>query len=528
MQAATSKPNRRLTLWLIVPILILGAGLRIVGLEQSPPGLAPDEASNSYDAYSIWHTGRDQHGVFLPTVMRALNDYRMPLFMYTQAPLVGAGGLTVFNARLAAAFWGGLAIAALYRLGKEWFNLPVALASAAFFSISPWAVPLNRIAHEGSTTVTSSLLVVILFWRWRQTNRFLYLTGAAIAAGLGLYTYSVMNLFLPLTVGMLALAWRHQIRVKWLHVLIATGVGLVLSLPMISNLTRYPQQMSARYREISVFRTERPVSESLYRILLYTGYNLSPDYLFLKGDRDILQHPAGMGQLYIAQAFLSPLGIAAAWRRRKWRLPLALSGGWLFAALLPVVLTEPNLPRSGHALRGLPAVVPWQLWSGLGFIALTHFVRPRSFRRALQITVAGWILFQAFGYFRYYFQDYPRDAARNFNVVMKRAALTMNQGADEYPAIYFTCDSNWPYLYFLFFTRYDPHLLQQDLPERGAMLFGAVSRVGKFHNVCNTQEIWDSGAPGLFVVPVQEIPDVPPLAIVPDLDGQPRYKLLGR
>lgn len=111
---------------------------------------------------------------------------------------------------------------------------------------------------------------------------------------------------------------------------------------------------------------------------------------------------------------------------------------------------------------------------------------------------------------------------------MKETSIAMSQWAEEYAAIYFTCDSNWPYLYFLFFTRHDPRLLQQDLPERGKGLFGAVSRVGKFHNVCNTQEIWDSGAVGLFVVPVQEIPDVVPLTIIPGLDGQPRYKIVGR
>jgi 4-amino-4-deoxy-L-arabinose transferase-like glycosyltransferase len=120
-EAAMQRRQAWAHLWGIVLVLLLGSGLRMVGLEQSPPGLAPDEACNSYDAYSIWHTGRDQHGVFLPTVMRALNDYRMPLFIYTQAPLVGAGGLTVFNARLAAAFWGILAIAALYRLGENGF-----------------------------------------------------------------------------------------------------------------------------------------------------------------------------------------------------------------------------------------------------------------------------------------------------------------------------------------------------------------------------------------------------------------------
>jgi len=515
-------------LWGIVLVLLLGSGLRMVGLEQSPPGLAPDEACNSYDAYSIWHTGRDQHGVFLPTVMRALNDYRMPLFMYTQAPLVGAGGLTVFNARLAAAFWGILAIAALYRLGREWFHPPVALASAAFLAISPWAVPLNRIAHEGNATVAPALLVAILFWRWRRTGRLSYLIGAAIAAGLGLYTYSVMNLFLPLTVGMLALASRHQIRARWPQVLIALGMGLCLTLPMVSNLIRYPQQMSARYREIAVFRPERPVLEAVQETLRNIWYNISPDFLFGQGDKDPLQHPPGMGQLYLVQAALIPVGFIEGLRRRACRLPLLINCLWILFTVLTTALTRPNLPGSGHGLRGIQAVVPWQMLSSLGVIGVLNFVRPRVLKVAAIVVIVGWVLLDGISYFNYYFTRYPLDAARVFNVGMVKAAVAMDQLDDDYEAVYFTCDSNWPYLYILFFTRYNPHLLQTDLPERGEGLFATVSRVGKYYNVCNTEELWRQGTRGLFIVPVSELPDVVPLAITPGFDGQPRYKIIGR
>ncbi len=40
--------------------------------------------------------------------------------------------------------------------------------------------------------------------------------------------------------------------------------------------------MSARYREIAVFRPGRPVMESLQRFARYVWYNISPDYLFIR------------------------------------------------------------------------------------------------------------------------------------------------------------------------------------------------------------------------------------------------------
>lgn len=510
----------------ILLILLVGSALRLVALEQAPPGLAPDEACNSYDAYSIWYTARDQHGVLLPTVMRALNDYRMPLFMYTQAPLVGAGGLTVFNARLAAAFWGILTLAALYRLGKEWFNRRVALAAMGFLAISPWAVPLNRMAFEANTTVPVALLTVVIFWRWRRTGRLRFLIGAALAAGLGVYTYSTMSLFSALMLIMLTGAFWRDVRAHWREFLLAAAIGLLLTLPLLHNWARYPDGMNARYREIAVFRPERPVKEALGRFLSYIWYNTSPDYLFVRGDLDILQHPAGMGQLYHVQAILIPLGWIAGWRRKEWRWPLLLTAGWLVASVIPVALTEPNLPGSGHALRGLPGVVPWQLWSGLGTELIK--TRKRLLRSVVLSLIVIWVAVSATLYFKLYFTEYPSKVAHRLSVEMRDLAMAVGSLSNAYDNVYITCYSTWPYLYLLFFTRYDPHLLQADLPVRGNELFAPVSRLGKYRMICDISELWGSGERGLFVVPLDHLPDEQPLTVVCGPSGKPCYKILAR
>jgi 4-amino-4-deoxy-L-arabinose transferase-like glycosyltransferase len=509
-------------------VLLLGSSLRMIALEQSPPGIAPDEACNAYDAYSIWHTGRDQHGVLLPTVMRALNDYRMPLFVYSMAPLVGAGGLRVMNARLAAAFWGILAIAAAYWLGARLFGHVVGLVTASFLAVSPWHVPLTRIALEGGLTIPTTIFVVGLLWCWQRKPQRNRLIAAAVIAALGLYTYSVMKLFLVLMVAALGFVFWRTVTLHWRQVVVAALIGGVLAMPMLYNTLRYPDEMQARYREIAVFRPERPVLEAVQETLRNIWYNISPDFLFGQGDKDPLQHPPGMGQLYLVQAALIPVGFIEGLRRRACRLPLLINCLWILFTVLTTALTRPNLPGSGHGLRGIQAVVPWQMLSSLGVIGVLNFVRPRVLKVAAIVVIVGWVLLDGISYFNYYFTRYPLDAARVFNVGMVKAAVAMDQLDDDYEAVYFTCDSNWPYLYILFFTRYNPHLLQTDLPERGEGLFATVSRVGKYYNVCNTEELWRQGTRGLFIVPVSELPDVVPLAITPGFDGQPRYKIIGR
>ena len=47
---------------MLVAALSVGIALRTVALERVPAGFNQDEACNGYDAYSLLHTGRDQHG----------------------------------------------------------------------------------------------------------------------------------------------------------------------------------------------------------------------------------------------------------------------------------------------------------------------------------------------------------------------------------------------------------------------------------------------------------------------------------
>ncbi len=112
---------------------------------------------------------------------------------------------------------------------------------------------------------------------------------------------------------------------------------------------------------------------------------------------------------------------------------------------------------------------------------------------------------------------------------MREAVTAMDRFDDEYYEVYFDSDVNYyPYIDILFFTRYDPHLLQTDLPDRLPGLFAPVLRVGKYHTVYDTGMLWNKGLPGLFVVPADELPDVSPLAITPGPDGRPLFKIVGR
>ncbi|MDA0710207.1 MAG: hypothetical protein O3B73_08360 [bacterium] len=80
-------------LWVI---LFIAALFRLPFLAANPISVHADEASSGYDAYSIWETGKDQHGEFFPLFARSFGEYNEALHRYILAPSVALFGLNAF------------------------------------------------------------------------------------------------------------------------------------------------------------------------------------------------------------------------------------------------------------------------------------------------------------------------------------------------------------------------------------------------------------------------------------------------
>ena len=89
----------------LILVILLASFLRLWQLGNIPAGTPNDEASYIYNSYSIWHTGRDILGNFLPLSFNA-HSSQSPVEVYLTAPFVGILGLSLFSARLPAALLG--------------------------------------------------------------------------------------------------------------------------------------------------------------------------------------------------------------------------------------------------------------------------------------------------------------------------------------------------------------------------------------------------------------------------------------
>ena len=140
-------PPRHVTLTALAIVCLAGV-LRLIWLTSVPNGLFCDEASTGYDAFSLLHTGRDQYGEFMPLFARSVGDYNESLYRFLSVPFVALFGLEVFAVRLPAAIAGIATVAALYALGRRWFDSTTGLVAAALLAVSPWHLALSRVAFR--------------------------------------------------------------------------------------------------------------------------------------------------------------------------------------------------------------------------------------------------------------------------------------------------------------------------------------------------------------------------------------------
>jgi 4-amino-4-deoxy-L-arabinose transferase-like glycosyltransferase len=532
MNLAASKCNRTPRIaWLVLGVIIvLGAFLRIIALDKVPPGLAPDEATNGYDAYSLLLTGRDQHGIFLPLVMRSFNDYRMPLFIYSLIPVIGIFGLTSTVVRLGAALWGILTIPVIYWLGYRIKDAYIGLVAALLLAISPWHLPFSRIGLEMTLITFVLTLSLALMWEWHVRQQRGWLIAACLALGVTIYTYSTAKLLIPAFIGLLAVCWYKELWANRRTVFVCLVVILCLTLPMLYLTVKYNEPMQARYNQIAIFRPERPWLESALEAVRLFTLHFSPGYLFIHGDLDTLQHPPFGGQLYWVQAPLLVLGL---WKLRKkpYRPALLFLLGWLCLAAIPPALTTPNLPGSAHASRNLTAVIPFQILTALG----VDWIRCNNrFKKVIRTTVLICLgialLGNAAWYLHQYFFEYAAQVAPRFDDGMQTVIETMDRlDDDSVPLVVFSSRVSWPYIYVLFFTRYDPVQLHADLPVRSTALFAPVTKMGKYIVVDDLEEAYAMVEHGLFIGPLDSLPNVPETAIIRrPANGEPFCKIVSK
>ena len=139
---------------IILLIFVIGVAsfLRLYNIDETPPGLYPDEAMNGNNALEVLATG--EYKVFYPE-----NNGREGLFINIQALSVYIFGNEPWALRGVSALFGILTVLGLYFLTKELFSceiikiyegtkVKIALLSSFFLATSFWHILFSRIGFR--------------------------------------------------------------------------------------------------------------------------------------------------------------------------------------------------------------------------------------------------------------------------------------------------------------------------------------------------------------------------------------------
>lgn len=522
--------------YLLIIILILAAVLRIWNLNTVPPHLTPDEASLGYNAYSILKTGRDEHGKFMPIVFKSFGDYKPGLYIYTTVPFVAILGLNEWSVRLPSAFAGVAIVYVIYLISAQLFPKRYTLYAiiALVSATNPWLIYFSRGAWEVNLSLMLTLFGVYFFLKSLNTK--CYILSTAVFFALTLLTYQGAKLSTGIVVLLLVIIyWKEFTKIARSHLAIAGIIGVLISAPIILSIFN---GQAGRLEIFSVFSYPRSIEyiqnmlnqggekigdlnyylfhsepNNFLRGVLGRWFNhFSGRFLFFEGDWSNPRHSAPyQGVLLLSDLLFLAFGVIAFIKDKinKEKLFVIL---WLVLAPLPAILSRDQI----HAVRSLNMAIPLILISSFGlYYLITNFKKYSS--------IFFVFMFLSFVYFGdSYFIHLPRHSSKLWEYGYKQIVETVTPIQNNYKKVVVQQSFAQPYIYFLFFSKYDPTKYQKENTFINSEYKLDVGYITKIDNIYFESIDWSRNRGDHGVLFVADTLRIPPL----DSNDEKEFKLI--
>lgn len=510
----------------LIVIIVIAAFLRLWNLSSIPPHLTPDEAALGYNAYSVLKTGRDEHGQLLPIIFKSFGDYKPGLYIYLTVPFVATFGLNEWAVRLPSALAGVAAVWLIYLITKKLrFKNSLGILAAALLAISPWHIQFSRGAWEVNIALTLTLAGIYFFLKSFEKPKHLMLS--ALFFSLTLITYQGAKLSTAIVVILLVAVYWKKVRYLITNyrntVVQSTVIGVVIILPILISMF---QGKAGRLTVFSVFSHPRPheytqtfldqgdeligdinyylfhsETNNFARGVMGRWFNhFSGRFLFFEGDWQNPRHtPPNQGVLLMFGMLLLPVGFVALLREKsKAKIIILL---WLVFAPLPAVLSRDQV----HAVRSYNLVVPLTIVSAFGLRYLLLF--SKRLKNPLLLVTYYLLLFVFFSstllyYLDSYFIHTSKGGSKYWDYGHKQIVETVTPIQSDFEEVKVQQSFAQPYIYFLFFQRYDPAKYQAQVEFVESGFAGDVGYIEHLDNICFCAIDWsvNRGESGKLIV----------------------------
>lgn len=466
---------------ILLTIIILGAFLRLIHLGNLPNSYSPDELAQGYTAFSLLQTGKDEWGNHNWFNLQSFGDYKPPIQTLLMIPSIKIFGLTPFAVRLPNALLSIFTIFLTYLIADLLFkNSRISLISALFISLSPWSLPLSRIALEANIVVFIISLATYFFLLSQQKSNIFLLSLSIIIFGTSLFTYHSAKIFTPL---LLIILYLHQKTYRQPKVLITSVI--IFSFFLGFNIYLNSQIKSNRTNDIAIFNptdhwsyvshsqyemTQNglpyPIVKLFYNKVIYLYETFIQNYLSYFSPQFLITQGAGETTYGMIPGY-GVLGLIPG-------LGFILSVIFLiqkntsetkkncFLLLITIIIPPAiaALAKGQYSANRVSLMMPFlQILAAFGLVSFISKINPKN-QKAIWIIIALSFTFTNFIFLqRYFFQG---------NQILAQGMLYGHQQANEYlnnvPAdhIIYSRKLSEPQAYVTFFNQIDPKITQSE------------------------------------------------------------------
>ncbi len=433
--------------FLLTLICILFLFTRLYKITEIPPSVYWDEASIGYNAYSVLQSGKDEWGRLYPLDFEAFGEYKLPIYIYATAFTAGIFGLNELAVRLPAVLFSlGVVLMSFLLARKLTKDTKVGLLTAFFITISQWFFIVSRTGFEATAGLLFFTAGIYFFISALEGQKGL-LVLSVISFVLTLYSYNSFLIISPLTLLILSAVYFKQLSLYirrnlilflfCLIIIITGGLGIVNSVS------------SGRISRLDEVGISGAYNHRKYQTLITVGKNylshFNPQFLFFTGDENGRSQLPGAGQLNLIYLPLFVLGLVYIFKQRKREYLLLLF--LLLIAPIPASITR----ESPHALRSLSVVPFIALISSLGALKLTFYNRSLYIKAIIILTLGVFL-----SYYQAFISNYNKETADEWQYGYKGFFDKYKSDFSEFDNILISDRYNQPYIFALFYLRYDP------------------------------------------------------------------------
>lgn len=465
---------------ILIFIIFLGAFLRLINLGNLPNAYSPDELAQGYTAYSIIQTGKDEWGSKNLFNLQSFGDYKPPVQTLLMIPSIKLFGLTPFAVRLPNAIFSIATILLTYLIAKLLFNnSKISLLSSLFICLSPWSLPMSRIALEANLVIFIISLATYLFLISQKKQSILLLLISILFFGISLFTYHSAKIFTPLFIIFLIIHQKTYSRPKFL----ITSI-FFFSLFLISNFYINSQIKSNRTGDIAIFNptdhwsyvsnTQYEITQNglpyfitklFYNKIIYLYETFTQNYLSYFSPQFLITQGAGettYGMIpgYGVLGLVPGIGFIFSLIFLIQKRSLESKRNLIF--ILSIILIPPliaAIAKGQYSANRVSLMMPFiQIFSAFGLV--TFISETKKYQKIIYVGIFLIFAFTTLVFLqRYFFQG---------NQILAEGMLYGHQEANEYlkntttSHIIYSRKLSEPQAYVSFFNQINPRVVQSE------------------------------------------------------------------